>query len=93
MERPKVAKNAVVWISCAVKDGPFSGEKLVSFATLEGPVTGFVRLEELRQEDERWSIRAIVLKVEKEFVEVKVRGSFFTTNGLATISKDMALAA
>ncbi len=52
-------------------------------------------MDELRQnEDERtWSIRAVVLKVEQNGVEVRVRGSFFTTNGLATISKDMALAA
>jgi hypothetical protein len=83
-----------VGLPCEVKLGPFEDERLVSFETVDGPVTGFVSTDELQQIDEdRWMIHAVVVKIERDVVTVKVRGSFFTTNGLAHIRPEMALAA
>lgn len=83
----------IVGISCEVKKGPFSGEHLISFKTVSGIVSGFVRDNELKQTAEGGFVRAEILAVHKTTVEVKVRGSFFTTNGIASIPREMALAA
>lgn len=82
-----------VGIRCDVTNGPFSGEHLISFETVDGPVSGFVRESELKREGKDWFIRAVVLQQDGDIVEVRVRGSFFTTNGIATIPREMALAA
>lgn len=89
-------KDAIIGIPCQVNPGPFSEEHLVSFETAYGPVTGFVRESELHQkQDGQWLVKAIILNImeDKNLIEVRVCGSFFTTNGLATIRPDMALAA
>ena len=81
-----------VWIRCTVQPGPFSEERLVSVETVDGPVTGFVRTEELRSDDH--FVRGVVRDVaEEEYVEVWIRGSFFTTNGLANVPRELAIAA
>ena len=80
-----------VWIQCTVQPGPFSEERLVSVETVDGPVTGFVRTEELRS-DEHF-VRGVVRNVAAEYVEVWIRGSFFTTNGLANVPRELAMAA
>ncbi|MGD0192191.1 MAG: hypothetical protein ABSD74_15735 [Rhizomicrobium sp.] len=86
--------GADIGLPCEVKQGPFEEEKFVSFESVDGPVTGFVSSDELKQiEQDRWLIHAVVVKIERDVVTVKVRGSFFTTNGLAHIRPDMALAA
>ena len=80
-----------VWIRCTVQPGPFSEERLVSVETVDGPVTGFVRTEELRSDDH--FVRVVVRDVAEEYVEVWIRGSFFTTNGLANVPRELAIAA
>jgi len=81
-------------IPCTVKQGPFEEERLVSFETLDGAVAGFVSPTDLKQIDrDRWVVRAVVTNLKGDVVTVRVRGSFFTTNGLATIRREMALAA
>ena len=83
-----------IGIPCDVKPGPFSGEKLVSFETIDGPVTGFVEEQDLAKQDgHQWYVRAVVLNVGGDVVTVRVEGSFFNTNGLAHIRREMALAA
>lgn len=83
-----------IGIPCEVKPGPFEEERLVSFETLDGTITGFVSANDLKQIDRgRWLIHAVVIKIEGDVVTVRVRGSFFTTNGLATIHREMAMAA
>jgi hypothetical protein len=82
-----------IGIHCDVTKGPFSGEHLISFDTIDGPVSGFVRENELRKEEKDWFVRAVVLRLDGDVVEVLVQGSFFTTNGIATIPREMALAA
>jgi hypothetical protein len=82
-----------IGIQCEVTNGPFTGERLISFGTTDGPVSGFVRESELKQDGSHWLVRAIVLGVEADSIAVRVQGSFFTTNGIATIPREMALAA
>jgi hypothetical protein len=82
-----------IGIQCEVTQGPFSDERLVSFDTLDGPVTGFVAVDDLRNTDTGWLVRAVVLSLEDDSVMVRVRGSFLTTNGLASIPRERALAA
>jgi hypothetical protein len=83
-----------IGIRCEVTKGPFSGEHLISFETVDGPVSGFVRESELKTENKVWFVRAEVLRLlADDIVEVRVQGSFFTTNGIATIPREMALAA
>jgi hypothetical protein len=82
-----------IGIHCDATNGPFSGEHLISFETVDGPVSGFVRESELKREGRDWFVRAVVLHQEGDVVEVRVQGSFFTTNGIATIPREMALAA
>jgi hypothetical protein len=86
--------GVVIGIPCEVLKGPFSGENLISFDTLDGPVSGFVRDENLKTEGKMAYVRAEVLRLlDANTMEVRVAGSFFTTNGIATIPQKMALAA
>lgn len=84
----------LVMIPCEAKPGPFSDERLISIDTLDGPVTGFAADDQLVRNDEnQWCVLAQVLQLKGDVVEVMVRGSFFTTNGLAIIKREVALAA
>ena len=85
--------GARVQIRCDVKPGPFSAERLVTFNTLDGPISGFVRETDLTSDEGQWFIGGIVKSVESDYLVVKVRGSFFTTNGIANVSREMAMAA
>lgn len=89
----KFEAGTVIGIPCEVKPGPFSEERFISFDTTDGPVTGFVRETDLNETDHRWRVRAVVVNVLEDVIEVRVRGSFFTTNGLATIQRSAAVAA
>jgi hypothetical protein len=85
--------GVLVGIRCTVQPGPFSDERLVSFDTVTGPVTGFVREANLKKFNEDWCVKGTVISIESDIIEVRVEGSFFTTNGIATIPREMALAA
>lgn len=88
-----IAPGDRVQIKCEVKPGPFSGERLVTFDTLDGLISGFVREKDLTDNGGEWFIGGVVKSVESDHLVVKVRGSFFTTNGIANVSRDMAMAA
>ncbi len=83
----------VIGVECRVQPGPFSGERLISFDTIEGPVSGFVREENLKEVDKQWYVRAVIQGIDGDVLEVKVKGSFFTTNGLANVERRFAMAA
>jgi hypothetical protein len=83
----------VVGVQCTVQPGPFSEERLITFNTVHGPVSGFVSEEELKRTADNWFVRAVVEAVRGDILEVRVNGSFFTTNGLASVSKEYAIAA
>jgi len=80
-----------VWIRCKVQPGPFSEEPLVTFDSVDGPVTGFISSEELNPN--RTAVRGIVRSTEKDYITVWIKGSFFTTNGLANVATGLAMAA
>ncbi len=82
-----------IGIQCTVQPGPFTGERLVSFDTVDGPVSGFVRDEDLKEVDAQWYCRATVNVILDDVLTVRVKGSFFTTNGLASVPRRYALAA
>ena len=88
-----IKPGAKIQIQCEVKPGPFSGERLITFDTLDGPISGFVKEDDLVSRSGSWLIAGIVQSIEKDYLVVKVRGSFFTTNGIANVSKEMAMAA
>jgi hypothetical protein len=80
-----------VGIPCDVGHGAFAEEYLVTLITVEGPVSGFVSQENLIEtEAGKGLLKGVVVELEEETVTVKVRGSFFTTTGLAYLPKDWA---
>lgn len=82
-----------VWIRCKVQPGPFSDEPLVTIESIDGPITGFVKSDELRTTVDQTKVRGIVRNIEKDYIEVWIKGSFFTTNGLANVPTELAMAA
>lgn len=76
-----------VQIRCDIQPGAFPTEYLVTFQTNEGPVSGFVRGEQISHaETDKGYIFATVQGVSEDTLTVMVRGSFFTTTGLAHLS-------
>jgi len=63
---------------------------MVIIETLEGEVSGFVSRDELHIDDEEGLLKALVVGVSDESVQVRLRGSFFTTTGLAEFSSEWA---
>jgi hypothetical protein len=83
-----------VWIRCTVQPGPFSDEPLVTIESVDGPVTGFIASDELKAgPGGEQRVRGVVRNIERTFVEVWIQGSFFTTNGLANVRPELAMAA
>lgn len=83
----------IIGVLCEIRPGPFSEESMITFETVDGPISRFVRRGELREESGRWFVRALVQAIRDDILEVRVRGSFFTTNGLASIPRKYAMAA
>jgi hypothetical protein len=89
-----LATGQQIWIRCKIQPGPFSEEFLVTIESIDGPISGFIRNDELSDgPDGQPRVRAIVRRVAKDFVEVWVKGSFFTTNGLTNVRPELAMAA
>jgi hypothetical protein len=82
-----------IGVQCEVQPGPFSGERLVTIETVDGEISGFVRESELRQLGDKWQVRGKVRRVHSDSIEVWILGSFFTTNGLASVPRHLAMAA
>ena len=83
----------MIGIQCDVRPGPFSGERMITFDTVDGPISGFVRQSDLNQKDSQWYVRAIIQDIQDDVLHVRVKGSFFTTNGLASVPRRYAMAA
>jgi hypothetical protein len=83
----------IIKIPCEVKPGPFSDEKFISFETLDGIVSGFVAARDLQEKDHHFFVSGVVREIKLDQIVVIVRGSFFQTNGIATLSKSVACAA
>lgn len=91
MATPKTGDT--IPVPCEVDPGPFSEERLVTVNTVDGPISGFVQTYDLKEAGGRWFVRGYVAKVHKDSLEVRIRGSFFNTNGIASISREAAVAA
>jgi hypothetical protein len=79
-----------VGIPCTVQQGPFPDEKLVTVETVEGVISGFVKLENLdvKDDEEHGLVRGTVVTINGDRATVKISGSFFTTAaGLAFVSR------
>jgi hypothetical protein len=83
---PKIGETILVPVRA--ENGPFSEECLISFDSIDGPISGFIRSDQVAKKDGRSFIRARVLKVERKAITVQLHGSFFTTTGLAHIDRD-----
>ena len=80
--------------SLQVQPGPFSDEPLITVESVGGPISGFVNRDELKEEPSGWaSVQGIVRRIERESVEVWIRGSFFTTNGITNVRPELAMVA
>ena len=89
-----LAPGQEIWIHCKVQPGPFSEELLVTIDSIDGPISGFVRSDELKDgPDGQSRVRGIVRSVGRDSVEAWVKGSFFTTNGLTNVRPELAMAA
>ncbi len=82
----KFAAGEAVAVPCDVRPGAFPGEFLVTVHTLSGPVSGFARAEDMAEMSA--ALHGVVQAARPEAVEVKLSGTFFTTNGLAEIRPD-----
>jgi hypothetical protein len=81
-----------VLIQCEIGPGAFPQEMLVTFETIDGPTSGFVRKDQISLSDKNGVgfINGTVKAVTDDVLTVMVRGSFFTTTGLASLNRDWA---
>lgn len=84
--------GATIKIPCDVRPGPFSDERLISFETVDGIISGFVEEDALLFESGHFFVSGIVIDVQQDRIVVVVRGSFFQTNGIAAVSRTVACA-
>ena len=91
---PNLSVGQQAWIRCKVQPGPFSDEPLITVESVDGPVSGFISEQELRHGPDGDSrVRGVVRNIEGDLIEVWIKGSFFTTNGLTHVPREMAMAA
>lgn len=81
----------VVRIPCSIEPGPFPNEHLVTIITDRGAVSGFVSPQFLDgTPGSNGFVRGTVARTSDSEVEVNIPGSFFTTRGLASVSRGWA---
>jgi hypothetical protein len=89
----EIAVGQEIRVPCKVQPGPFSEEYVVTIDTIDGPISGFVREENLIKLKSEWYARGVVREIRRDTILVWIKGSFFTTNGLANVSRHLARAA
>jgi hypothetical protein len=89
----EIAVGQMIRVPCKVQPGPFSEEHLVTIDTVDGPISGFIREDNLIQSNGKWYAQGVVREIQEDAVLVWIKGSFFTTNGLANVSRHLAQAA
>ncbi len=81
----------IVLIPFDIRQGAFPDEYLITLDTAQGPISGFVPRDQVTNiHGDKGSIRGRVEEVGEDVVTVMVRGSFFTTTGLAYLQIDWA---
>ena len=81
-----VAKGERILVPVSVDGGAFPSESLITIETKDGPVSGFIRRDQIQKRKGSAFIEATVLDVSEDAITVRLHGSFFTTTGLAYIS-------
>lgn len=82
----EIASGERILVPVSVDNGAFPTESLITFDTKDGPVSGFIRADQIHRRNNDAFIEATVLAVSEDVITVKLPGSFFTTTGLAYIS-------
>lgn len=86
-----LAVGQTVQVPCEVQRGAFPTEMLVTVETSEGPISGFVRAENVvGVKGHDGFIVATVRDISSDIVTVVLSGSFFTTTGIAYLNRDWA---
>jgi len=84
---PTTVAGEMILIPVNTGSGAFSGERLITFDTLHGPISGFIRADQVEVRNGGSFIKALVLEVTPDHISVRLHGSFFTTTGLAHIDR------
>jgi hypothetical protein len=84
---PKVEVGETILLPVESSTGAFAGECFITFDTLDGPVSGFIRADQVRERNKKHFLEAEVIAVASNCLTVRLHGSFFTTTGLAHIDK------
>lgn len=78
-----IRKGDTIGAQCKISGGVLPGELGITVDTKTGPVSGFVREDAIRRTPTATYIIGVVLDVKDDTVVARLRGSFFTTNGIA----------
>jgi hypothetical protein len=84
----KFEPGEAVAVPASIQPGAFPGEYLVTVPTQTGPVSGFVRTQDIVEPDK--TIQAVVQASTDHGLAVRLSGSYFTTNGLVDLPLDWA---
>jgi len=80
--------GAEVQILCTAEIGAFPDERLVSIETYNGIISGFVSEADVHENpDGTTYLVGTIHGVEDDKIHVFLRGSFFTTTGIAMFSR------
>ncbi len=77
-------------INSDVAPGAFPGEFLVTISTATGPLSGFVREDQILRGGDQPALIATVRNVTGSTIGIWLQGSFFTSTGLANLATDWA---
>ena len=82
------AQGEEVRIPCTTTQGAFEDERLISIDTVKGPIGGFINSEDVKVDDngEEYVV-GVIQYVEGDNATIRLRGSFFTTAGIAYFSR------
>ena len=86
----KFQPGEAVAVPAIVQPGAFPDEHLVTVSTKSGPISGFVRDQDVVEPGK--TIQGIVRQSTPQSVTVQLSGSYFTTNGFVEFSTDWAQA-
>ena len=86
----RLKERQVIGIPCDVSRGAFPDERLITMETISGPISGFVRQDAIIEVQGKTYVSGVIIDISEDSIAVRVRGSFFTTTGLAYLSKEWA---
>ena len=83
--------GSLLEIPCTFEPGAFVGEAYVTIALEDEEISGFIPVSLLKKINEKsGSISAKIVEVFDDSISVRIPGSFFTTTGIAELSKGWA---